>query len=339
MAWYHTPGNEQDTVICTHVTIARNLEGYPFPARLDAAGARDILAKIGGILEQNGFTKTDFADISRTMAYALVEQQYVTPSFVKESIPHALYRNEPCNLSATVCGEDHVRVQAILSGLSLQDAYEAARKIEQLLDERFDLAFDERLGYLTASPGDLGTSLHPSVTLCLPMLAESGRMEDLAMQLNRLGLHLCALYGEGRTHAPGALYRLHPHSALGLSEDDILRKTESAVRQIIDKERALRRTLNDADRDRLTDRILRAEGTLRYAHALPSRELLDLLADVRLGIAMELVRDVAVETLTALLVEAMPATLTLASPSPLPTDRALELYRATVVKEKLGVQG
>ncbi len=334
MAWFHHAGAEQDIVLGTRVSLARNLSEYPFPARLDATAAREILSKIGGVLEQNGFTKTDFADISRTMAHALAEQQYVTPAFVKESIPHALFQNEPCHLSAMVCGEDHVQVQAILPGLALRDAYEAAHKIERLLDERFDLAFDERLGYLTQSPGELGTAMRPSVILCLPLLAEARLIGDLSVQLNRLGLRLDGLYGE-EVHAPGFLYRLTPHSSLGLTEEDALCKMENAVLCMLEKERSQRKNATGVDQDALTDRILRAEAILRHAHMLPARESLGLLADVRLGVAMGLVTSVLPEVLTALLIETMPATLTLSSPTPVTTDRALDLYRATVVKEKL----
>lgn len=334
MAWYNTPGKEQDVGICTRVSFARNLTDHPFPSRLDAAGAREILSLIGELLEQNGFTKSDFADISRTMAYALVEQGYVAPAFVKQSLPHALFRNEPCHLSATVCGEDHVEVQAILPGLSLRDAHEAAGKIELLLDERFDLAFDERLGYLTPSIGRLGTAMHPSVTLCLPLLAETGHLGALACHLHHLGFHLHGLYGED-LHSPGGLYQVIPQTSLGLSEEEALGKMETTVARIIEKERTLRTSLSEADRNRMTDRILRAEGVLRYAHVLPARETLDLLSLVRLGIAMGLITDIPIEALTSLLIETMPATLTLASPSPVTTDQALDRYRAEVVKERL----
>ncbi len=334
MAWYHTPGKDQDAVICTRVRFARNLEGYPFPARLDANGAREILNKVGGVLEQNGFGKTDFADISRTMAYALMEQHYVTPAFVKESLPHALYLNEPCNLSAMVCGKDHIHLQCILPGLSLRDAYTAAHKIEQLLDEKFELAYDETWGYLTQSPSDLGTALGLSTVLFLPMLAGTERIEALSDQLNRLGLHLQGMYGEGSA-ATGCLYLLSTRTSLGLSEEDILRKVESAVGHLLEKERALRQSVNDVDRETLTDHALRAEGILRYAHTMTSQELLELIAHVRLGIAMGVVSDMTIESLTALLIEAMPATLTLASPSPLNSDRERDRYRAEVVRDKL----
>ena len=123
MAWYHIPGNRQDAVICTQVRLSRNLADYPFPGRLEAPLAREIIAKAGEVLLPNGFTKIDFTDISRTAAQALVEQQYASPAFLRESLPHALFVNEPCNLAVAICEEDHVRIRSLRAGLSLQDAF------------------------------------------------------------------------------------------------------------------------------------------------------------------------------------------------------------------------
>ena len=146
MSWYHVAGNQQDTAVCTCVRLSRNLAGYPFPARLEAAGAREIIGKVGAVLEKNGFVSTDFAEISRGAAESLAEKRFVGPRFARESLPHVLYLNDPCNLSVAVCEEDHVRIRCILSGLSLKDAYEGAAKVESLLDGEMEL-----LGHMLAA--------------------------------------------------------------------------------------------------------------------------------------------------------------------------------------------
>ena len=111
MACYHIPGNEQDIAVSTQVRFLRNLVDLPFTSRLDTARARDLLNRVGNILEKNGFTRIDMSDISRTIAHSLIEKHYVGPSFVRESLPHALFLNEPCNLSVMVGDEDHIRIQ------------------------------------------------------------------------------------------------------------------------------------------------------------------------------------------------------------------------------------
>ncbi len=333
MAWYHIPGNDQDIVISTRVRFARNLMEYPFISRLDAPRAKDIINRVGSILEKNGFSRIDFADISRITAQSLVEKHYASPVFVRESLPHALFLNEPCNLSVMVCEEDHIRLQCILSGLSLRDAYTGACKIETLLDGAFTLAFDQKLGYLTECPTNLGTAMRASVMLCLPMLTACGRMESLSLQLGQMGLLLRGIYGEGTTPA-GCLYQLSNRITMGSTEEEIVDRLSNAVSEIMESERNLRTAVAGAERDKLTDRLLRAEGILRFAHTLTTSEMLDKLTDLRLGASMGL-NEARVETMTALLIEGMPATLSLGTDSPIKQDLDREILRAKVVKEQL----
>lgn len=333
MAWYHIPGNDQDVVISSRVRFARNVAEYPFVSRLDAPRAREIVNRIGSILEKNGFSRIDFSDISRSTAQSLVEKHYASPVFVRESLPHALFLNEPCNLSAMVCEEDHIRLQCILSGFSLQDAINGAGKIESQLDSEVGFAFDPHLGYLTGCPTNLGTAMRASVMLCLPMLTVSGRMESISLQLGQMGLLLRGIYGEG-TASAGCMYQLSNRITMGLSEEEILERLHHAATEIIVLERQIRAKISGIEKAKLIDRIQRSEGILRYAHALTASEMLEKLTDLRVGAAMGL-NDYRVEIMTSLLVEGMPATLSLGVDSPLKQDLDCEILRAKVVKTQL----
>ena len=334
MSWYHIPGNQQDVAVSTRVRLARNLAGYPFPARLDAAGAREILEVVGGVLEKNGFVRTDMAEISRGAAGSLAEKGFISPRFISESLPHALFLNDPCNLAVMVCEEDHIRIQSLLAGFALQDAYEGVAKVEALLDGALELAFDERWGYLTACPMELGTAMRGSVTVSLPLLAETGRMEALAYRLGQMGLSLRGCPANGAS-AAGWLYRITSIVTLGVTEEETLSALEEASRSVIEAERKLREGLSGEERDRLADRILRAEGILRHARMVSASELPELLGLLRVGAAMGVTPDVKVETLTALLTEAMPATLT-AGVEPMPkSDVERDGLRARVVRERI----
>ena len=334
MSWYHIAGHQQDTVVCTCVRLSRNLAGYPFPARLDAVGAKAIIDLVGGVLEPNGFVRTDFADLTRAAAESLVEKRFISPRFARESLPHALFLNDACNLSVMVCEEDHIRIQCILPGFALQDAWKGAAKVEALLDGALELSFDPRLGYLTASPLHLGTALRGSVMLSLPLLGAVGRAEALGHQLDRTGLSLRGIFGDGSA-AVGGLYRISSRATLGVSEEEILARLSEGVESVIQAERKAREGLTGGDLDRLTDRIRRAEGILRHAHILTAAEAVELMGLMRLGAAMGITRGIRVETMTALLTEALPATLTLGVEPP-PKNRAEEdMLRARVVRERV----
>lgn len=334
MSWYEIPGVDQDVAISTRVRFARNIAGYPFPSRLDAPRAKEIIGKAASVLEKNGFIKVEFSDISRLMAESLVERRYVSPLFVKESLPHALFLNEPCNLAVMVCEEDHLRIQCIQPGLSLKDAYEGAEKIEGLFDSAFELSFEERLGYLTACPTNIGTAMRASVMLALPVLTEMGRLESAAKRLESMGLILRGMFGEG-SGAMGGLYQVSNRREPGVSESEILEQLSVGVSMLLDAERGARESRYAADPDRWIDACHRAEGVLRHAHLLSASELLTLSGKLRCGIALGILRDMRMEDLNRLLVEAMPATLTL-SADPHPKDeRGRDILRAKTVRARL----
>ena len=119
MSWYNTIGKNNDTVLSSRVRFARNLEGYPFDSRLDNEKANEIISRVGGLLEKNGFEKIDFNSLSRNEVGSYCEKHYVSHEFANKKTPHALMLNEACGLAVMLCEEDHMRIQCILSGLAL----------------------------------------------------------------------------------------------------------------------------------------------------------------------------------------------------------------------------
>ncbi len=334
MAWYTTVGRDADTVISSRVRLARNIVGYPFASRLEASGANEIIEKVSAPLETAGFRRINFSDLSPVMATSYVERHYVSPDFATKDSPHALLLQETGGIAVMVCEEDHLRIQSILPGLSLEEAYKNASRVEKRLDEEFDFAYSEKLGYLTHCPTNLGTGMRASVMMFLPALTKGGYMNSLAAQLTKIGLTVRGLFGEGSGSA-GFLYQISNQITLGISEEDTLKKLDDAVAQITESERRARKAITGEALERLTDQILRAEGVLKYAYRLSSSEFIKLSSEVRFGIALGIVGDVTYEQLGLLLVEAMPATLTLSAESTPKNEAARDKLRAQKVQAVL----
>lgn len=337
MAWYHTTGQDQDIVLYTDVRLARNLRAYPFTHRLDAAGAREIIDSVGAVLEENGFCKRDFADISRAEAYSLVERQYASLSFVKKSLPHALYLNEPCSMSAMLCEEDHINLQCIPAGRALCEAYASVSRVERFLDERFDMAFTAGEGYLSPFPGVADGGMQISALLCLPSMVEAGQMGRWIESLSGAGVCLRSIRDEKGSEV-GSLFHLNYRPSVSQSETEALAFVEEILVAMIAEEHSALHTALPIAAEQRMDRIMRAVGTLRYARLIHTSELLNLLADVRLGIRIGVVTGVNMETLTSLMMESLPAGLSMTAAygvvdpaSPL-SDAAA---RASFIKERI----
>lgn len=334
MAWFHMAGPESDVVISTRVRYARNINGHQFPGMLDAKSAREIIDKVGAVLSENGFSTSDFSDIPRAAAYSLVEKHYVSPLFVRESLPHALFLNEPCGLSVMVCEEDHLRIQCILPGLALSDAYAGASKVERLLDSSFDLAFDEQFGYLTQSPVNAGCAMRASIIAFLPGVCLSGRMGILSSYLNQLGLTVRGLFGE-KSGVQGFLYQISDSAGADQTQDTIMSLMSFAAEKITAAERQGRGSFTGSALVGMRDQIMRAEGILRYAYRITTDEFMSVWAYVKLGCAMGFISGITPEMLTSLLIEMMPATLALSAETPPEDGAALDIMRAKVIQQRL----
>ena len=334
MAWYNKTQKSNDIVLSSRVRLARNLEGYPFGGRLSGEQATEIIDKVGGLLEASGFEKIDFSAISPTEAGALYEKHYVSREFVGKKTPHALMLNETCGLAVMLCEEDHVRIQCLLSGLALEEAYKNAVAVDDRLDGELAIAYSDTLGYLTHCPTNLGTAMRASVMMFLPALTMAGRIPALMNRLSKIGLTIRGFYGEG-TEAGGNLYQISNQITLGITEEQTLQKLSDAVKQITESENELRALITPEKNPRIIDRICRAEGILRHAYLLSSDEFLTYYSDVRLGIALGILESITYKNLDSLLFEVMPCGLALSEGKADLDERERDRARARRVKETL----
>ena len=241
---------------------------------------------------------------------------------------------ESGGLAVMVCEEDHLRIQSILPGLALEEAYKNASRVEKRLDEEFDFAYSQKLGYLTHCPTNLGTGMRASVMMFLPALTKGGYMNSLASQLSKIGLTVRGLFGEGSGSA-GCMYQISNQITLGISEEDSLKKLSDAITQITESERKARKSISGEALERLTDTVMRAEGLLKYAYRMSSSEFIKLFSEVRFGITLGIITDISYEQLGTLLVEAMPATLTLSSETAPKNETARDRLRAQKIQSIL----
>ncbi len=332
MSWYNEMGNELDTVISSRIRLARNISGYPFGDRLTPESAERIISDISSLFENEGFTKTDFSALSKTEAVSYVEKHFVSPEFSSKKGPHSLLLCEKTGTAIMVCEEDHIRLQTIRSGLALREAYSIASEYDDMLDGRFNIAYDEKLGYLTHCPTNLGTGMRASVMMFLPALTMANGISALASQLSKIGLTMRGLYGEG-SKGEGCLYQISNQITLGITEEDTLKKLSDIITQINDKERKLRMSVKGENLENLKDTVLRSEGILKYAHMMTSAEFLKHFANIRLGISLGIITDISYPVLGDLFIKTMPATLALAEKPE--TERERDRKRAYLIKKTL----
>ena len=133
----------------------------------------------------------------------------------------------------------------------------------------------------------MGTGLRASVMLHLPVTESSGEMAVLADSINKIGLTVRGMYGEG-SKATASLYQISNQITLGISEKNAIDNLKIIASQLIEKEHGYRERLNKI---KVEDLSMRALGILKSARILTSQEMMEKLSEIKLGISMGIIKN------------------------------------------------
>ncbi len=298
--------------ISTRLRLARNLAGMVFPRRADKKQLKHVFDLVQHITEDpdmpSGTRAVDIDKLDRIDRMVLIERRLISPDLARMRTHRALYVDSAEISSAMINEEDHLRLQIMHPGLWLSESWPLADRLDGIYEKHLDYAYNPDFGYLTACPTNCGTGMRASVMLHLPALAMAGRIGPVLHAVNQLGLTARGLYGEG-TESMGNLFQVSNQWTLGRSETQILQAIESMVRQIIDREHAEQEILITEGRTLVEDKVGRAYGILSNARIISSRELLELVSDLRLGIDLGIVKGITHAAIEEIIMCSQPAHL------------------------------
>lgn len=329
--WYESAGNG-GSMVSARVRLARNLNDRPFPARLDDAGREQVIEEVRAAFAgaDSGLEYYDMGELSRDAALSLAERHLISPEFALDDRRRGLLISEDETVSIMLCEEDHIKIQAFRPGGNLKDAYKAAQVPDGKVGSSLNVAFDDRLGYLTQSPANLGTGMRASVLMHLPALSKSGQIQRLAGTLAKMGITMSGVYGGGGK-ANGDIYRVANTVTLGISEKEALGNLDSVAMQLATRERGAAEALTESVS--IQDKIHRAYGILETARLLSADEMLDLFSWVRLGTDGGII-NADTSVLNELILTLQAATLSLSNGGVTDVDER-DALRAKTVKERL----
>ena len=325
MSMFTINGGFTGLAASSRVRLARNLKGYPF--RLTDVQHKEIADKVFAALQNNPTIGPEFEKkqiIPRsTEASQLVEEHLISPELAQNG--GWLIVSKDGGVSIMVGEEDHLRLQVIGTGLCPKECLETANRIAALIEGELPFAYDERLGYLTACPTNIGTGLRASIMLHLPMLTATGEIGRMTGYAGSRGCAVRGAYGEG-SKAVGGFYQISNQVTLGASAAELTDKLVETATTIIDAEKKAREQVRSQNEAGLRDRIYRAAGTLRSAYLIDTSEAVQCISDVLVGLQMGLLSGVEPQKLYELEQRIRPAMLT-GAPQERDCKRA-ELLRA-----------
>src|SRR6201996_8336542 len=284
-------GPHDRIVMSSRVRLARNLKGVAFPGWAKKAERVKALELIRPAVESLPQLPGAFSETMENLGgldkQILVERHLVSREHAAKSAGSGLVLNKEESLCVMINEEDHLRMQALRPGLQLKQAWLAIDQVDTDLERRLDYAFSPDLGYLTACPTNLGTGIRVSAMLHLPGLVLAEQINQIIQSVNKLGLAVRGLYGEG-TEALGNVFQVSNQMTLGETETAIVQRLDKVLSQIIEHEENARATLLEKKSKMVFNHIGRAYGILANAHTITSKETMNLLSFMRLGIDLDL---------------------------------------------------
>lgn len=287
--WYEDISLDNEIIISSRIRLARNLKNYPFSPQLSDEDAKEIIEKAKSVILNDRTCLNqifDFIDLNKKSyidKLSMIETHIISPVLMNKKTSTGVLLQNDEHISILLNEEDHIRIQAIYSGNNIDAAYEACNRIDDLFEETLEYCYDTKYGYLTSCLTNLGTGLRASFMLHLPMLEANNRIPLISQSINKFGMTIRGIYGEG-SEPMGSIYQISNQITLGKSEREIIESLKTITNQIIEQEKSLRLSLISKKENEISDEIYRSYGILKYCKKISADEAMELLSNIRLGL-------------------------------------------------------
>jgi protein arginine kinase len=148
--WLRGSGPESDIVISSRVRLARNLAAFPFTNRASSYQKaeiegllRDRIAKLE-LDPKLGYVNVP--TLSTLDRQFLVERQLISRELASADGPRGVALGPQETVSLMVNEEDHLRLQVMRSGFTLDETWQEIDRVDDLLEQRVTYAFSEEFG-------------------------------------------------------------------------------------------------------------------------------------------------------------------------------------------------
>lgn len=341
-SWIRGDGPHAEIILSTRIRLARNLERYAFKERCSPEDQERAREEIESALRPGdlGFSRIQslrLSGLSDRELSLLLEKHLVSRDLVSSRGSASLVLGDDARLSLLVNEEDHLRIQSLLPGFQVEEAWRLAQETDVVLRGRLRFAFHHDFGFLTSCPTNTGTGLRASVLIHLPALVLTREISKVLQGISQIGLTFRGLYGEG-SDVIGNYFQISNQTTLGKTELELVQHLAKITQQVVEYEENARQVLARDALDEIEDKVWRAYGILSCARAVSFDETMNLLSAVRLGVSMKLLPRVSVIDLNRLLLFTQSAHLEARAGRAL-LVREAEVERANLIREILGAAG
>ena len=337
--WFEKIDCKNSNVIYSRIRLARNWDEYVFPSRMTATQCGEMVERLGeglkGLKDQDGrdLSYSQLDQMQELEKMALRERRILNMACGNRKEPSGLLLSADESGSIVLGGDDHIRMQILSPGLKLDELWQKADALDDYVNERFSYAFDEKYGYLTSFPTNVGTGLRACVVLHLPTLSQVRKFQSIVADMSRFGTAIRGLYGEGSDNY-GSLYEVSNQRTLGQSEKEIVELVTKAAAQLNNQEMRVRSATLNTQRLEREDEAYKSYGVLKYARKMSEKDARIFISQLMAGEEDGLMKFNEECSLYSLIIGIKPANLNLWAKRPLDKDE-LDAVRAAYIRQNL----
>ncbi|KHJ96566.1 arginine kinase [Oesophagostomum dentatum] len=233
------------------IRCGRSLEGYPFNPRLTEDNYLEMENKLKQAFDS--FVDEDLKGQYYPLEGMTRETQdkLIADHFLfKEGDRHlqaanacnfwpkgrGIYHNNDKTFLIWVNEEDHMRIISMQKGSDVGQVLERLIRGVKSIESVVAFSRDERLGWLTFCPTNLGSTVRASVHIKLPKLM--AKKNDFEVLCEKLNMQVRGVHGE-HSESEGGFYDVSNKARLGLSEYQAVKQMYDGVAALIEAEERL----------------------------------------------------------------------------------------------------
>jgi len=269
-AWLSEDAPQGDVVLSSRTRLMRNLRGHRFPNKADQNELIEVMNSILDAARESQPYLEIFKGLTNAERDHLVGCRLVSPDFEWTLPGRAFLVDADRSIGLMVNEEDHLRIQALSAGWSIENCEAAATACLNALESCLTFAFSPDFGYLSGSPFNCGLGRRQSSMLHLIGLAHQRRLPSVIKALAAKGIAVRGLFGES-SRAIGAYVQV---SVVAGSRSEFC----GACEYLLVEERAARKAVG---RDTLLERAQQAKNFVLGCPTISLADALRVLAWVR----------------------------------------------------------
>lgn len=271
MKWYEQDGDNTDVILMSRVVVRRNIKGYAFPPKMNDSEREAVQGLVLNKAKELGY-ETKIEEVSSKL-----------PDLLKKKGGDAMFNSDDEMIGAMINKMNHLTFYGNIRGSNVRELFSRVEQMVVSFEEAFDIAYSEKLGFLTSEPQFVGSGITADIVVAIPGAVKSGNLPRIQNKLASKEWRLKPYINDRNGKRSESLYTISNIATLGIGEDGIYEAAFQLINDIIKFERMCREAIYKKNKLVVEDQYYRAYGLLKYCRKIELQEAMEFLGWLRFG--------------------------------------------------------